>query len=84
MAIPLQDWIKGGPRRYSNLDYIPPTKGDPDSRGLLGQRKGDDIVPMFALRASATILARPWLMFQEEDREYAKQTLNRYLRTGVI
>lgn len=92
LAIPLQDWIRGGPRRYSGLVYIPPTKGKAESRGILGRpvtrgrgkNKREEIVPMFALRSRVVQPARPFLLFQAADAAYVAEQLAAFLTTGRL
>jgi len=88
LAIPLQDWIKGGPRRYKNLFFLEPEKGKPGTVGILarsiGGKGSEEVQPMFALRSSVKLPPRPWLLFQVEDREYVAKTLARYLKKGRL
>lgn len=84
LAIPLQDWIKGGPRRYTDLTYMPVEDGAPATLAVLGKQNGDDFTPMFVLVSKVTMPARPWLLYQPEDRIYAKRQVTKFLRTGEL
>lgn len=49
-----------------------------------GKKKVGLIEPMFALRKSSKVRARPFLVIQPDDRVYIEKITARYIRTGKI
>lgn len=82
LAIPLRRGLSS-PRRYSNLQWAPGKSTHPHHRGVLGRYVGGKrkrrFVALFALRSEVTQPARPFLVFQEEDRAWAAAAIVRHV-----
>lgn len=72
LAIPWDDSVKRSPRDYKNT-FI--------AKGIIFQKTGKgekDIKPLFILRKSVKIPARPFLMFTPDDRGKLKARLTKH------
>lgn len=79
LAIPVDESVKASPRRYKNT-FVLHQDDSGDNIGLIVQKVGKDkIRPLFALRAKATIKARPFLVWHREDLGHAGDVILRHL-----
>ena len=68
LTIPLPDAIPGSRARDYENTFI--------AKGIIFQKRGDDIVPLFLLKKSVKIPARPFMVWQESDlKELARDLL---------
>lgn len=88
LAIPLPDVPRSmrRPRRWGDrLFMVKPTKGDPDTVGVLATEGGKgEIIPRFVLRRRVEQPARPFLVAQDEDLAYFSRRLVEYATTGEL
>jgi phage gpG-like protein len=71
-------------RDFADLFRIPPGPGEEsEDLGILAVRRGDDIVPMFALRGKVTLPARPWLIVYPDDWDYLGESMERHIAGGA-
>ena len=94
LAIPLQDWIKAGPRNYY-LHYVPASKKDNRPAMLVRYQSGtvgrgkkaqmqEEMVPMFLLVKKVKIPARPYMLIQNEDKTYIADRVKEFLTHGRL
>lgn len=79
LAIPLPNVPRSmrRPRRWGDrLFKLKPTKGDPNTVGVLVSKDRDGgVTPRFVLRKSVRQPARPFVLFQDEDIAYVSRRL---------
>ena len=87
LAVPLGK-TRSSPRRFPNLKWAPGVSKHPYARGVLGRYSGKGkrrkFTALFMLRSQVDQKPRPFLLFQEDDVQFARDTMVAWVRDGRI
>lgn len=74
LTIPVSDEARGKRASdFSDLFFLPSTDQSEDNIiGVLGEGRGEDFEPIFALAEEVTLPERPWLIIKDDDWEYLR------------
>lgn len=71
-------------RDFADIFRIPAKPGqEPEDLGILAVERGDEVVPLFALRGSVRLPARPWLVVLQDDWDYLGESMERHIQEAT-
>lgn len=84
LTVPIADEAYGRRARdFPDIFRIPAAPGEEaQDLGILAVERGDEIVPLFALRTSVRLPARPWLIVEPDDWDYLAESMTRHLEAA--